>query len=231
MMKRIAIMASIITILASLGCGQQGRDDGKVELRWSGSAFPAYDKFRYEQSSAFEKLHPEVKIKYEPVSGAYTSKIMTQLAGGTAPDIFFVPASMYFDFVRRGVLMDMTPYLEKDKGFIKQYYPALLAGMNYKGKVYGLVSNNSFPVMYYNKDIFNKMKMPYPTNDMTLEETVELAKKNDYQRIQRQGQTVRTDRRHKLAADGNALRRAALEQGWQQMQCQQRAVPQGNKVH
>ncbi|MDD3925453.1 MAG: extracellular solute-binding protein, partial [bacterium] len=37
--------------------------------------------------------------------------------------------------------------------------------------------NNSFPVMYYNKDIFDKMKMPYPTNDMTLEEVVELARK------------------------------------------------------
>ncbi|MDD3927161.1 MAG: sugar ABC transporter substrate-binding protein, partial [bacterium] len=175
-MEKATTIFLAVAILFSLGCGQQGADSGKIELRWSGMAFPAYDKFRYEQSSLFEKLHPEVKIRYEPIS-AYTSKIMTQLAGGTAPDVFFVPAAMYSGFVRRGVLMDMTPYLDKDRDFLKQYYPALLANVNYEGKIYGLVSNNSFPVMYYNKTIFDKMKMPYPTNDMTLEETVELAKK------------------------------------------------------
>ncbi|MFA7373478.1 MAG: extracellular solute-binding protein, partial [bacterium] len=116
-------------------------------------------------------------MKYEPVGGNYPGKIMTQLAGGTAPDVFFVPPSMYWDFIKRGVLMDMTPYLDKDREFLKQYYPTLVNDVNYEGKVYGLVSNCSIPLLYYNKDIFDKMKVPYPTNDMTLEEMVEQAKK------------------------------------------------------
>jgi multiple sugar transport system substrate-binding protein len=175
-MKRITIWVISLLLSALLfGCGQQ--ESGKTELRWSGYAFPAYDKFRYDESAAFEKLHPEVRIKYEPVGGNYPGKIMTQLAGGTAPDVFFVPPSMYWDFIKRGVLMNMTPYLDKDREFLKQYYPTLVNDVNYEGKVYGLVSNCSIPLLYYNKDIFDKMKVPYPTNDMTLEEMVEQAKK------------------------------------------------------
>ncbi|MDD4558305.1 MAG: extracellular solute-binding protein, partial [bacterium] len=94
-MKRITVWVISLLLSALLfGCGQQ--ESGKTELRWSGYAFPAYDKFRYDESAAFEKLHPEVRIKYEPVGGNYPGKIMTQLAGGTAPDVFFVPPSMYW---------------------------------------------------------------------------------------------------------------------------------------
>ncbi|MDD3926643.1 MAG: extracellular solute-binding protein, partial [bacterium] len=165
-MKRITAWVVCLLMSALLfGCGQQASNSGKTELRWSGYAFPAYDKFRYDESAAFEKIHPEVKIKYEPIGGNYAGKIMTQLAGGTAPDVFFVPPSMYCDFIKRGVLMDLTPYLDKDKEFVRQYYPALVTNVKYQGKIYGVVSNNSFSVMYYNKDIFDKMKMPYPTND------------------------------------------------------------------
>ena len=178
-MKRItALSACLALLLTALGCGREAENIGKTTLRWSAYAFPSYDKFRYEESAAFEKIHPEVRIKYEPISGKnYAGKIMTQLAGGTAPDVFFVPPNLYWDFIKRGVLADMTPYLDKDKEFIRQYYPALTANVKYRGKIYGLVSNCSIPVLYYNKNIFDKMKMPYPTNDMTLEEMVELAGK------------------------------------------------------
>ncbi|MBI4356462.1 MAG: hypothetical protein HY559_01090 [Gammaproteobacteria bacterium] len=64
----------------------------KVQVRWSGYAFPEHDNFRYEQSAIFEKSRPGVKVKYEPVPGDFTSKILTQLVAGTSQTYFlFLP--------------------------------------------------------------------------------------------------------------------------------------------
>ncbi|MBI4243293.1 MAG: sugar ABC transporter substrate-binding protein [Planctomycetes bacterium] len=166
-------------VLCIAGCSEKkAKDEGKkILLRWSGYAFPEYDKFRYEQSALFEKIHPNVKVKYEPITGDYTSKILTEMAGGTAPDIFFVPPIMYYDFIKKRALTDLTDFVKEDEEFFAQYYPALMEDVDFKGRKYGIEANSGFYVLYFNKDIFDAVHMPYPTNDMTLEDVVELAKK------------------------------------------------------
>ena len=171
------ILFSILALLIIVGLGGCKKEDNKITLRWSGAAYPGYDKFRSEQSALFEKNHPKVNVKYEPVSGNYTGKILTQFAGNTAPDLIFVPPFIYQEFLKKGVLVDLTDWIARDKEYFAKFLPAVMANGEYKGRRYGIVSNNSLPVLFYNKDIFDAMKIPYPTNDMTLEEMVKLAER------------------------------------------------------
>lgn len=93
-MKKIVTLAvTIVTIgclLVNSGCWEKhGRD--KIVIRWTGYSYPVYDKFREEESKKFEKLHPDILVKYEPITSDYKPKLLTQIAGGNAPDLFFIP--------------------------------------------------------------------------------------------------------------------------------------------
>jgi len=171
----------LCSILCFSGCARQ-ESKGKIELKWSGYAYPAYDKFRSEESKKFEKIHPEVVVKYEPVPGDFRSKILTQLAGGTAPDVFFVPLGDISGFAKRGTLVDLTPYIEKDRQYFSKIHPLLMKAQTYKGRYYALPGNCGTNLLYYNKGLFDEAGLKYPDGNWTWKDMLEAAKKLTKQR-------------------------------------------------
>lgn len=81
-----------------------------------------------------------------------------------------------------GIFMDLEPYIEKydfDLSILKPEMVDLVKGL---GEIIGDVNIPVLPVnidhsaMLYNKDIFDLMGVDYPTDGMTWEEVIELAK-------------------------------------------------------
>jgi len=163
------------------GCRQAEENtkaDKKIRLRWCGYAAVGYDQFRSEESKKFEKLYPDLTVTYEPVPGAsYTSKVLTMIAGGTCPDVFYIPGASPFDLTKRGVLLDLTSYIEADKDFFAELNPKLMEGMYYKGKIYSLPGNANVYVMYYNKTIFDREGLAYPTDKWSWQDMIAAATK------------------------------------------------------
>ncbi|MDD3926074.1 MAG: sugar ABC transporter substrate-binding protein [bacterium] len=175
--RRISIwlILAIVCALYLQGCGGK-REDASV-LRWSCYSSPGYNEFREDQSKMFAASHPGMKVKYEPLAGGFDTKILTQIAGGVAPDVFAVAAVNYHDYARKGIIADLTGMMKKDEALFKAMYPSVMENMNYKGRYYGVPINITTYVLYYNRDVFDRMKIPYPTEKMTLEEMIETAKK------------------------------------------------------
>ena len=42
-----------------------------------------------ELTKDFNKKHSDIEVEFIPIPGEYDQKILTQLTGGTAPDIFY----------------------------------------------------------------------------------------------------------------------------------------------
>lgn len=125
--------------------------DGTVTLRyaiWDQVQEPALQK----SIDAFEKQHPKIKVTIELNAWAqYWSKLQTQLAGRTAPDVFWDHVAYFPQFAQQGVLTDLTPYIKADKLDTSIYDPKLLAGWQQNGKQYGLPKDWDTIAQVYDK--------------------------------------------------------------------------------
>jgi multiple sugar transport system substrate-binding protein len=129
----------------------------------------------------FMSKNPDIIVEYNPIPGSgYTSKILTMMAGGTCPDVFFCYSGDYRGFAKAGSLLDVTDSFNKDYN-IDELIPSSASIMQVDGKIYGVSSCTVSPVIYYNKDLFDKAGLPYPPSDpakaWTWDEFREVAKK------------------------------------------------------
>ncbi|MBE3577627.1 MAG: sugar ABC transporter substrate-binding protein [Limnochordales bacterium] len=130
------------------------------------------------QIKAFEASHPNIKIDWTNVPSGYASKLLAMIAAGEAPDVFW---SSYTDipmWVNRGVLLDLKPYMDKDKQFQSwknDYIPILLQGFEYEGGIYGLPNAFNAILLYYNADMFDQAGIKRPDSSWTWEQFIQVA--------------------------------------------------------
>lgn len=155
-----ATATGAVLICLTTACGSSGSDTassgGTVTLRyaiWDAVQEPALKK----SIDAFEKQHPNIKVKIELNAWAqYWSKLQTQMAGRTAPDVFWDHVAYFPQFSQQGVLADLTPYIKADKLDTSIYDAKLLAGWQQDGKQYGLPKDWDTIAQVYNKTMLKK---------------------------------------------------------------------------
>jgi len=143
------------------------------------SAAPDYISQLDATIKAFEAAHPDIKVTYETAAFAdYFTKLQTMIAAGQAPDAFELNYENFVSFANKGALADLGPLLSSDKGFSTSIYnPTALAAFSQAGKQYGLVESFSNVVLFYNKDLFDKAGVAYPTADWTWKDELVAAQK------------------------------------------------------
>ena len=117
----------------------------------------------------FESKHPHIKIKVTKAPyEQFDSKLQSSIAAKNSPDVTsHWGYGGFMEYYTKGMLMDMTPLMEKDK-FKAADYNIPEDVMNiYKvnGKTYGIPVNSYVTVMLYNKDLFDQAKLSYPPTD------------------------------------------------------------------
>jgi len=127
-------------------------------------------KWIKEVFAKYEKLHPDIKINVQSVTQGYDDKIITSLAGGTPPDLF-----MWWDYPRLASLDVLEPI--ENIVDLNKIDPMLVKWVTYNGHVWGVAKDWTTRVIWYNKEVFDKYGVPYPTDDWTWEEFREVAKK------------------------------------------------------
>lgn len=78
--------------------------------------------------------------------------------------------------MRAGNITDLSGFI-KDQKIETAPYGGLIEELTIDGKIYALPFRSDFWVVYYNKDIFDKAGVPYPTNDMSWAQFDEIAGK------------------------------------------------------
>ncbi|MCU9613175.1 sugar ABC transporter substrate-binding protein [Caldibacillus lycopersici] len=187
------VALSLLLLLTLAGCsnneGSSGKGDGdKVVIRvatWEGGDG---HKMQQEIAQNYMDDHPNVEIKVESVPDNYGTKILTQIAGGDAPDIFQIGDGDISMFQSRGALEDLTPFIEGDNGLnIDDFYKPVLDVGNIDGKYFTLPKDYSTYAVYYNKKLFDAAGIEYPTSDWTWDDFFEIAQKLT---VEEDGETV-----------------------------------------
>ena len=105
----------------------------------------------------FEAANPGIDIVAERI-GNYNdivAKLQAAIPANRAPDAVILEVTRYGLFADRGILQDLTPYLEADPLKNDLYDFAREVGV-FKGKNYIVPFNNSTPVLYYNREILER---------------------------------------------------------------------------
>lgn len=94
----------------------------------------------------------------------YKTKLTTLMASNAVPDIFFTWELSYLQpFVEGGKVADITSYLEEDQEWKNSFADGTLDLLAYDGKNYGVPTQKSLCVMFYNKQIFEENGVEVPT--------------------------------------------------------------------
>lgn len=150
----------------------------EVTLTW---ALWDIDKTTYYKPliEGYKAKNPNVTIEMKDLGSTdYQTVLGTQLAGGDSGlDIITVKdIPGYTSMTNAGQLEDLSGYI-KDNKIDTSLYAGTTEQITVDGKLYALPFRSDFWLIYYNKDLFDKVKVPYPTNDMTLQQYDEIARK------------------------------------------------------
>lgn len=201
--KLLGIFTAMLLVLVLAACtsdsgttpkentnnNSSGKSETKGEEKFSGDLtvwvhpFVASD-LADEQSAVFEKMaddfkveNPEAKIKFEVIPWANREqKILTALAAGQGPDIFYLIPDMMAQFADKGVLTPITELLGDDWG--KEDFPeSSLAAVTYKDDLFGLPILHEVRANVYNTDVLEAIGASADDVPTTWEEFDALAKK------------------------------------------------------
>lgn len=143
----------------------------KVSLNWALWSFHQTMGFS-ALIDAYETKNPDVTINPIDLGTAdYNSMVLTQLTGGASNlDIITVKDSPgYANMIRLNTVLDLSDEFSsvqrKNTG-----YSSLIDTYTVEDKIYAMPFRSSFWLVYYNKDIFDKAGVAYPTNEMSLAE-------------------------------------------------------------
>lgn len=135
---------------------------------------------RHKVVELYNASQDKYVVKDIPIdNGSYVAKIQAYFAAGNEPDIIQSSADYGDVYVKDGVLTDLTPYIEQT-GLMERWPKALVDAYTYDGKIYAAPFTYNMMNITYNKTLFDKNGVPYPTPDWTEEDFLDAAKKLTY---------------------------------------------------
>jgi multiple sugar transport system substrate-binding protein len=155
-------VASSGALLSACGGGTSGGAGGTSSGGAKGGGTVSWESWsngpgegeQHKQFSADYQKKTGTKIVYQIVAGSYLAKILTQLAGGSAPDAFYVGDGDMAKLIESKAIEPLDDFLATPDAGLKfeDTYPGL--GQWCKGtdgKVYGIPVDCNPKVMWFNK--------------------------------------------------------------------------------
>ena len=176
-------MISIVAALALCVMALAPVASAKVKLQFMGwEASPLETQSVMDGLKLFMQDNPDIEVEY--IAGRFAehhTKLLTMMAGGAAPDVFFLGAEPFYrDFQKRDVLYDITSFFDSEFD-LDEFIPLDQEKMLINGHIYGISSCIVAPVLYYNKQMFEEAGIPSPPSNpdeaWTWDEFVSVAKK------------------------------------------------------
>jgi multiple sugar transport system substrate-binding protein len=133
----------------------------------------------------FNANNPDVVIEYTPIPDDYVTKLKTMIAGGTPPDIAYVPDGDFSALVTKGQLVSIQRFVDASQVIDPDnIWPSALGRYRYDvatssigtGDLYALPKDIGPTVLYINKDLFKaaNVPLPDPKQPLTWDQVVEI---------------------------------------------------------
>jgi len=109
-----------------------------AKIVFSGWGDPSEQQIYTDSIERFKAVCPDVTVDYQPIPDKFQDKLKAMMAGGTAPDVFYVDDQLMTAFVPSGQLLALDDFMTQAGVSRDDFIPALLTIFTQDGKTYGL---------------------------------------------------------------------------------------------
>ena len=152
------------------------------KLIFSSYTWSGYEAAMKSVIEAWNQEHTDVTVEGQFFPEDYWTKLQTQIAGGTPPDVGIADYGRLLTYAKSGILLPIDDYIEVDDFSLDKMLPAAVAQYRWQegefdsggegGKMYGLPSDAQSQILAYNKSMFDAAGVAYPTDDWTWDDLV-----------------------------------------------------------
>lgn len=150
---------------------------GEVALRWRTRPDNQEEANVYADISAeLDGQLEGITLTYEPggsETASYQDVLKTEIAAGTAPDVFWIPGTDVGDFAMRGLILNLSDLAANTDGFsVDDFYAGPMQALTFNsetsaqgadsGALWGLPRDVSTFVLYLNEDLLAEAGAPDP---------------------------------------------------------------------
>ena len=115
----------------------------------------------------FNEVYPDVTVDFQPIPADFQTKIKAAMAGGTAPDVFYVDDQLMTAFGPTGQLLPLDSFMAEGDVSRADFIPALLSIFTLQGQTYALPKDWGTLGLVYIPDAFEQAGIDEPTADWT----------------------------------------------------------------
>jgi multiple sugar transport system substrate-binding protein len=131
--------------------------------------------FKTYVSDVVKKKHPNITLEFSSGNVANLNKLMT---AGEIPDIIYSGSDNYMALKAADVIYDLTDMIKANKVDLSLFTQGSIETLKNlgEGKVTALPFSKNSAALFYNKDLFDKFGVAYPTNGMTYDQVIAIAR-------------------------------------------------------
>lgn len=176
---RLVLLCSILTLLIT-GCSKsEPIESATIKVMYHNNY-----SFNTDYANLFRAKYPNIELELVDLTGV--SRVSQEgqipfekLIETEQPDVLLLSAAQYKKYYLEGKLLDLESLIKQSKYSLESIHPGVLETVKFLGggKLYGLAPTFNSSAMFYNKDLFDKYQIDYPTDQMTWEEVLALAQR------------------------------------------------------
>jgi multiple sugar transport system substrate-binding protein len=183
----VGMTALIIGIVA--GCGGKSDNTGQPApvtnepvtlVMTSFSTSTNEGEFNDYMKPNIEKKFPNITLKWvQPQAG---SQLEDQIAAGQIPDIIATGYASIPKLRDLDIALNLNDLIKKNGFNLGIFEPVALQSVKIygeNGEVFALPYTNNYFAAFYNKDVFDRFAMPYPADNLTWDQMLEITHKID----------------------------------------------------
>ncbi len=162
------------------GAAEEAPAAAAAELEFLAWGDPADIEAWDQLKAMYEEQNPGVTVNVTSVADPnnnFYPKLQTSIAGGTPPHVTSFQGWEWQIFADNGVLAPIDEFIERDN--MGHIYPediaSIVVSTQRGGSTYLMPLQLGTMVLFYAKQPFDEAGMDYPTDDMTMEQFLEMA--------------------------------------------------------
>jgi ABC-type glycerol-3-phosphate transport system substrate-binding protein len=176
-LKRLTGVAIGTAVAMAVGLGATSalaQSQKKISIMtWN---IPYFEEGMKKWIDLYHKKRPDVQVEWIDKKGTeFSTFYQTQVVAGTAPDIIDVQGGLWLEYASQGGLVDLTPYLKRDKDYTSKIYPEFIKNWDFEGKSYGVPFYVTKTLLFYNKLMFKEAGLDGPPQ--TVDQLMQYAEK------------------------------------------------------
>jgi multiple sugar transport system substrate-binding protein len=141
-------------------------EDGAV-ITFSGWGDEAEQQIYRDSIERFKSICPNVTVNYTPIPADFQTKMKAQMAGGTAPDVFYVDDQLMTAFAPTGQLLPLDDLMAEAGVSRDDFIPSLMTIYIQDGNTYALPKDWGTLGLVYIPAAFDDAGIDEPTEDWT----------------------------------------------------------------